>query len=376
MGKAKTRNAELHNKNFIDFQYKIIGQINAVFSAKDFCMKISLVQRNLKNGDKNYSLRFYDKLTRTTKYKSLKTENRIVAERKLADAISTGIDENKFTTAYFRTAYDSFLKYTEASKGYGKTVINYASILKPLIAFSEEMKIRTMNKFTNSLANEFICNFKDLKPSTIRQKVNCCRIFFKWCIRNWNLKMDNPFKSVIMPKLVSREKSFWKPEQITAILNATESPEMRFLFAFMAYEGFRYFEAEKALWSDFNGEFINVWGKGSKFAKIPISHKLREEIKIFLNGKEMPKEGKIFSDKVTNTESNRAVKRACAKSGIKFEGVANCHRFRHSFASNLIGAGCSVVSVQRLMRHSNASITLAVYSHIMKEDLNKDVDLI
>jgi hypothetical protein len=39
------------------------------------------------------------------------------------------------------------------------------------------------------------------------------------------------------------------------------------------------------------------------------------------------------------------------------------HDLRHFYASGLIAAGCDVVTVQRALGHSNASITLNTYSH-------------
>ena len=143
----------------------------------------------------------------------------------------------------------------------------------------------------------------------------------------------------------------------------------------MAYAGFRFFEAQKAAWGDFEGDFIKVMGKGGKFAKVPVSSKLRAEMDRFLDGQQKPDAGAIFSDKVTNTATNREIKKACAIAGVKFEGVANCHRFRHSFASNLLRSGASVVTTQRLLRHSTPMITLSVYSHVLKEDLTDAVNL-
>ncbi|WP_232711295.1 MULTISPECIES: site-specific integrase [unclassified Microbacterium] len=40
------------------------------------------------------------------------------------------------------------------------------------------------------------------------------------------------------------------------------------------------------------------------------------------------------------------------------------HALRHTYASNLIAAGCDVVTVQRSLGHSQPSITLNVYSHL------------
>ena len=143
----------------------------------------------------------------------------------------------------------------------------------------------------------------------------------------------------------------------------------------MAYAGFRFFEAQKAVWGDFEGDSIKVMGKGGKFAKVPVSSKLRAEMGRFLDGQQKPDSGAVFSDRVTNTATNREVNKACAAAGIKYEGRANCHRFRHSFASNLLRGGASVVTTQRLLRHSTPMITLSVYSHVLKEDLTDAVNL-
>jgi integrase len=40
------------------------------------------------------------------------------------------------------------------------------------------------------------------------------------------------------------------------------------------------------------------------------------------------------------------------------------HDLRHDYASGLIAAGCDVVTVQRALGHSSASITLTTYGHL------------
>lgn len=339
-------------------------------------MKLSLVQINKHQGNETFYLRSYDKKTRKTSYRSLHTTSRIEAERILAKETAKNYGNTNATAPTIRNTLDSFFDTVEIRKGSARTLSNYRTQLEPLEDFFKAKRIKVITDFTPEDANAFIAQFKEHKSSTITQRIKCCRLLFKWAKKIWKLQIENPFSEIRMPRTRSKEKSFWKPEQIKAIIEATHKPDMRFLFSLMAYAGLRFFEAQKVSWSDFSGEFLKVWGKGEKFAKLPISNKLKNEIQKYLNGKEQPSEGEIFTDKLTNTLANRAVKNSCILAGIKFEGVANCHRFRHSFASNLIGAGASVVSVQRLMRHSTAAITLSVYSHILKEDLNKDVELI
>ena len=71
-----------------------------------------------------------------------------------------------------------------------------------------------------------------------------------------------------------------------------------------------------------------------------------------------------------------SVKVAARNAGIEFQGEATNHRFRHSFASNLIRAGADIKSVQLLMRHENVEITLNTYSHLLGADLEKAVNKI
>ena len=54
-------------------------------------------------------------------------------------------------------------------------------------------------------------------------------------------------------------------------------------------------------------------------------------------------------------------RQACVRAGVT--GVT-LHDLRHFYASGLIAAGCDVVTMQRALGHSSATITLNVYSHL------------
>lgn len=338
-------------------------------------MKYEIEQKNRAKGIYTWYLRWYDPATKTMRYKSLKTENRNEAHHILLQKNGELMGQDWAKAPPFQKAFFAFLDDTEMTKGDGLTIKNYECQLRPLVRFAEENRLEVLTDLSFDLANEFICKFKEMKPNSKAQKLKVCRLFFKWAFKTWNIKAENPFSRIKYPKIRKTEKSFWTPEQVGQIIEAEKDKEFRFCFAIMAYAGFRFFEAQKAAWGDFEGDFIKVMGKGGKFAKVPVSSKLRAEMDRFLDGQQKPDAGAIFSDKVTNTATNREIKKACAIAGVKFEGVANCHRFRHSFASNLLRSGASVVTTQRLLRHSTPMITLSVYSHVLKEDLTDAVNL-
>ncbi|WP_083564638.1 tyrosine-type recombinase/integrase [Fibrobacter sp. UWOV1] len=56
--------------------------------------------------------------------------------------------------------------------------------------------------------------------------------------------------------------------------------------------------------------------------------------------------------------------------GYKSDDATN-HKWRHSFASNLIRSGVGPKIVQQLMRHEDVRQTLDTYSHLLQDDLEK-----
>ncbi len=64
----------------------------------------------------------------------------------------------------------------------------------------------------------------------------------------------------------------------------------------------------------------------------------------------------------------RLVKRLKAECGIR--GIVTPHVFRHSFATELLEEGMSLIEVQAALRHANLQTT-AVYLHVRDEGLRR-----
>ena len=114
------------------------------------------------------------------------------------------------------------------------------------------------------------------------------------------------------------------------------------------------------------------FGKGDKLATVPVSERLKNEIGEPGNQDETIVAAGTFAN---NTTSIRTLRAAVIKAGLDPDG-ANNHKFRHSFASNLIRSGVNVKAVQQLMRHESIDITLNTYSHLMQDDLKNAINAI
>ena len=209
-----------------------------------------------------------------------------------------------------------------------------------------------------------------MKPKTVREVVRLAKRFWAWGLAIGAFQGEDPFHGAQLPKKVRNERPFWLVSEVEAILVSAPSEELRAFWGVMAWAGLRHAEAATLTWGqiDLDRSELRVLGKGDKPAIVPISARLRP----LLDG--LPKaSGKqsCFTG-LTPHPSNRRREliKACAGKEFEIEGPITLHRFRHSFASNLLRANVSIKAVQALMRHESPQITLETYGHLVQSDLH------
>jgi len=211
--------------------------------------------------------------------------------------------------------------------------------------------------------------------SSAKVRTIVLRGFFRWVARNYNIAMQNPFNFISVAKAKSEPRKFWTVEECEKIIEAVDSEECKCWFALMAFAGLRMEESRLIKMENIEGNKISLIGKGGKLATIPISSRLMEHLNkyLILRGDEP---GYLFP-KFASLKSylGKFISAAAVKAGVSNADTAHYHRFRHSFASNLLRMGRSIKAVQMLMRHENVTLTLNIYGHLLPSDLEKEVEL-
>jgi integrase len=206
-----------------------------------------------------------------------------------------------------------------------------------------------------------------ITPRTINYEVAVLRTFFYFLIRERNLAMTNPcanFKELKDPRAkAKRRPPTYKQEELDQIFAKCDEGE-RAIFSTFLLTGLREEELCYLTWADvelrdLDNSGIRVSGEGKQgFSPkdyeerlIPISRELAELLAKLPRGKAW-----VFPTKAGNRQTHLLRRLKDIADAAKVTG-ATLHKFRHTYATRLLESGCDIVTVQRLMGHSDLDTT-------------------
>lgn len=327
---------------------------------------VTVVQRHKHEGSQVWYARIRNARTGKTRYVSMKTTRRTEAQLLANDMLRDGEfdDKGPAEKMTFKEGLEQYEKYLRSKGTTEASIRTYENLL---LKFRHlfGMKISTLTK--DFLFSEFARIFGESSPGYYNHGRTLLRGVFGYFSDVLEIIERNPFRQLPRRKGRQKERKFWTLEQIRSILDAVKDPQTRVLWAFMAYEGLRIHEALKLRREDIREDGVHIVGKGGKYARLPLSSLMKSEL---------DRVGWLWDfSRLSKQLSLQRLSSVCRRLfDKKKEGEATNHRFRHSFASNLIRAGANIKAVQLLMRHSSVTITLNLYSHLMDNDLEAGIE--
>lgn len=326
-------------------------------------LRFSLCQRNKARGIMTWFVRIFDTDNKEIRYASLHTTKKTEASGILATKIQDGaFDRKDSSSVTLREALDAYLASMEARK------LKRGSVRSVELAFlgMRQLMHRPVPEITKKeLLEAFSASVEGMSAGTHNLRRTCIRTAFRHFVDVLEIIPSNTADVLPARKNASRERDFWTAEQVERILDKAPDSNRRLLWSLMAFAGLRIHEALAFKKEDVRDGCIHVVGKGDKSAKVPVSARLYMELDRC--GWEWDFSGINRSTYAIETAARKAIPEG-------FKGAANNHRLRHSFASNLLRNRCNPKSAQMLLRHSQITTTLQIYSHVMEDDLREDVE--
>ncbi len=290
-----------------------------------------------------------------------------------------------------------FLEYVEIERGRAlKTVRNYDLFLT---RFINHMKIRTPEDITVASVREFRLwlnrqpgwksntGIQTLKKNTQNYYMIALRSFLKYLAKN-QIKTLAP-DMIELAKVGQRHIDLITPEELRRLLAAPNGDDLtslrdKAILELLFSTGLRVAElCSLSREMDLSADEFSIRGKGEKIRVVFLSDEAKKALKKYLdNRKDMGdamfveisarKSKPVIKDAGDTPLTSRSVQRIVKKWAIR-AGISKKvtpHVIRHCYATDLLGNGADIRSVQMLLGHANIGTT-QIYTHVTDSELKR-----
>lgn len=326
-----------------------------------------------------------------------KKEATIVAAR-LELAISNGdLEENKPTPIFFKDVYKEWYgNYinTVRESTWARTVGMFNNHILP--AFGDK-RIATI---TTRDVQKAVKTWYEATTANYKRWFNYVESVMDYAVRQGYMN-KNPAKAVVLPRhediAGDKPENFWTKNQMNKFftcIDKTARFDIFIMFRVLAYTGVRRGELLALEWQDVDFEHDTVrinktltQGKrGRQIVQAPKTragrrtipvdkqtmtylqhwHRMQQQHFFQLGINTLAPHQLVFSNSKNSYHSlNTPAKRLHKiQRDNDLAPRITVHGFRHSFISNLLIAGVPVTSVQKLVGHTDPTITLGIYAHV------------
>jgi integrase/recombinase XerD len=238
----------------------------------------------------------------------------------------------------------------------------------------------SLEDFTAYEIKRYVVELQDrgLAPNTVHGCFQVLRGF-----ANWASARDYPIDPALLrlraPKLPQMEMESYTPGQQEAIMEAASPIWAGLCVQILVGTGMRISELCALQLDDFEDDgqqsFLKVRrGKGAKFRRVPVSHRLRREIVRYLN-RFRPE---ALDDHLLLLTDGRPVRGdSCARMlhrlGKRVGFRVHAHKFRHTFATTYLRTGGDMERLRKILGHTTYAMVMR-YVHLDASDLHVDFD--
>jgi len=270
-----------------------------------------------------------------------------------------------------------FLDY--AGSTYSKGTVNiYRSTLRcfhRLLGdiFLSQISSRHIDRFKTE-------RLKDIKPVTVNIELRTLRAAFNTAKR-WKLIETNPCDDVKLLKVVAEFPCYFSKADLCSMINVIKEQWLKEITIFAVSTGMRRGEILNLRWHDIDLENRSVKIHSSPTYKVKMGKcrivPLNDIAWVLLKSQKKNSTSEyVFTLNGKNIFPGWV--QAKFKRYVRLLGLddrLHFHSLRHTFASWLVQDGVSLYEVQKLLGHSNISVT-QVYAHLQPERLHSTVNRI
>jgi site-specific recombinase XerD len=279
----------------------------------------------------------------------------------------------------FKTAADAFVSDCCARGLREPTIYKYRLLFRQLQAFAEQEGRRFLKESDLDWLRRFRASWPNQNVSACK-KLDCLKAFFRFALESGWIA-NNPAAKLKPPKITERQTMPFTKEEVALIFAACtkyhdkiNAVRLRALLLMLRYSGLRIRDVVTLSRDRISGDKLFLYaGKSGTPVWCPLPPATIAALDL------IPLKGDYFfwtgTSKPKSAVGNwqRTLKRVFNLAGVP---TGHAHRFRHTFAVELLQAGVPVERVAVMLGHRSVKVTEKYYSawnRTRQEQLEADV---
>jgi len=302
------------------------------------------------------------------KRRSLKTRDWQVAAQRAREIEANAGTEIAFAPSV-EDACKSYLTDVQRRGLKEATVQKYGVLLRQLQEFSKAHGLVFISDLNLDRTRSFVESWKN-KGQSAKKKLELLRTFFSFCLDSGWIK-ENYAKKIKPAKVEPVPVLPFSDDEVNSILSATKkypnkanAVRLRALVLLLRYSGLRIMDAATLDMEKIkSGKLMLRTAKTGTVVNIPLPPVVLKALK------QVPDQKYPFWTGESKPKSAAFVWQRTLGKLFKLAGIegGHAHRFRHTFAVNLLLRGVSIETVAQLLGHETPKTTLKHYAPWVKE---------
>lgn len=229
-----------------------------------------------------------------------------------------------------------------------------------------EIEEITLNLLKEYLAEQSI----RLKPSSLGHRIRFVRSLFRYAFEEGHIS-SNPCRKLREPKMEKRIPKFLIEEDVILLKISCQSPREHALLEFLYCTGCRVGEVQKLNIDDIHWENRSaiVHGKGSKQREVYFTTECKVWLKRYLDSRKDSCKALFVTEchpirRLSISTIRYSLKKLANRGKVTVSVYP--HRFRHTYACQLLDNGAPLEFIQGMLGHERASTT-QIYAQLRGE---------
>lgn len=273
-------------------------------------------------------------------------------------------------------ALDSFLQSKKAESKSKTTIYNYGNELGKLFM--------VINKDYRDITAQDIRQYMDYRRShdgvsatTIQNVRMYLMSFYKWAVTDERI-IRNPMDKIGTIRVEKKVIETFSDEEVEKLRCACKSERDLAIVDMLSSSGMRVSELTGLNRNDVNFETgeVKVYGKGSKERICFLTGRAKIHLKWYLDSRTDNNPALFVTAKHPYNRLSKNGVEYCIKelgklSGIDVNGRCHPHKFRSTFATNMLNRGADLSTVQMSLGHESPETTMQCYARMETDTLKR-----